>query len=101
SASSSPSGSTGGATPTRVADGRHSLGGSARLVAEHASSIARLEFELAALELKRKVAALGIGIGMAVGAVIFALFAAGFAFATIAAALAIVVDLWLALLIVT
>jgi hypothetical protein len=53
------------------------------------------------VELKRKVAALGIGIGLALGGAIFGLFALGFTFATIAAALATVVDTWLALLIVT
>jgi len=45
--------------------------------------------------------ALNIGIGLGVGAAIFALFMLGFAFATIAAALAIVLPTWLALLIVT
>jgi len=77
------------------------LGGAAKGVAEHASSIARLELELAALELKGKLTSLGIGIGLAVGAALFAFFALGFAFATIAAALATFLSTWLALLIVT
>ena len=77
------------------------VGGAAKSVAEHASAIARLEIELAALELKKKVVTLGIGIGMAVGAAVFALFGLGFAFATIAAALATFLSIWLALLIVT
>ena len=78
-----------------------SLGPAAKQVAEHASALARLERELAALELKRKVTALGVGIGLGVGALIFALFALGFGFATIAAALATFMSTWLALLIVT
>jgi hypothetical protein len=77
------------------------VGESAKLVADHASAIAKLELELAALELKRKVAALGIGIGLAIGGAVFALFGLGFAFATIAEALSIVLDRWLALLVVT
>jgi len=77
------------------------LGDAAKHVAEHASSIARLEFELAALELKAKVAVLGIGIGLTVGAAVFGLFTLGFTFATVAAALATFLPWWLALLIVT
>jgi hypothetical protein len=86
---------------TETANGGGGVGGAAKLVAEHASSIAKLELELATLELKKKVTALGLGIGLGVGAAIFALFMLGFAFATIAAALAIVLPTWLALLIVT
>ena len=76
------------------------LGAAAKQVAEHASALARLEVELAALELKRKVASLGVGIGLVVTAGIFALFGLGFALAAGAAALATVVSTWLALLIV-
>jgi putative superfamily III holin-X len=79
---------------------RPGLGGAAKLVADRARSIVRLEIELAISELKRKVAALGIGIAMLVGAAIFAVFALGFALATIAAALATAFATWLALLIV-
>jgi uncharacterized membrane protein YqjE len=85
--------------PTQGANG--GVGGAAKQVAEHASSIAKLELELAALELKKKVAALGIGIGMLVGAGLFALFMLGFLFATVAAVLATFLSTWLALLIVT
>ena len=77
------------------------LGGAAKSVAEHASTIARLEIELALLEVKKKVAALGIGIGLGVGAAVFALFGLAFVFATIAAALATFLATWLALLVVT
>jgi hypothetical protein len=76
------------------------VGPAAKQVAEHASTLARLELELAVLEIKRKVAALGAGIGLVVGAGIFILFALGFALAAAAAALALVVPTWAALLIV-
>jgi hypothetical protein len=94
--------------PTRVSESSRTVqqanggvGGAAKSVAEHASAIARLEIELATLELKKKVTALAFGIGMAVGAAIFGLFGLGFGFATIAAALATFLSTWLALLIVT
>jgi 4-amino-4-deoxy-L-arabinose transferase-like glycosyltransferase len=77
------------------------VGGAAKSVAEHASTIARLEIELAVLELKKKAAALAVGIGMGLGAAIFGLFGLAFVFATIAAALATFLSTWLALLIVT
>jgi hypothetical protein len=77
------------------------VGPAAKDVAEHASALARLEMELASLELKRKVGALGVGIGLTVGAGLFAVYAVGFGLAAGAAALAIVLDLWLALLIVS
>src|SRR5438067_12124076 len=86
--------------PTRETE-TNGLGATAKDVAEHASSLFRLELELAQLELKKKVTNLGVGIGLAVGAAIFGLYGLGFLFATIAAALATVVDTWLAILIVT
>jgi 4-amino-4-deoxy-L-arabinose transferase-like glycosyltransferase len=88
-------------TPVSEQQTNGGVGGAAKTVAEHASAIARLELELAALELKKKVVALAVGIGLAVGAAIFGLFALGFVFATIAAALATFLATWLALLIVT
>jgi hypothetical protein len=77
------------------------LGTAAKEVAEHASSLARLELELAALELKSKVAALGKAAGLGAGAVFVLLYAIGFGFATIAAALATFLPTWLSLLVVT
>jgi hypothetical protein len=85
--------------PTRETEHR-GVGPAAKEVAEHASTLARLEFELAALELKRKVAALGVGIGLVASAGVFLLFALGFGLAAGAAALALVVSTWVALLIV-
>ena len=86
---------------TRETETSAGVGPAAKQVAEHASSLARLELELAALELKRKLLALGVGIGFGAGALVFVLFALGFAFLTVAAALATTVSTWLALLITT
>jgi uncharacterized membrane protein YqjE len=76
------------------------VGAAAKQVAEHASTLARLELELAGLELKQKAGSFGVGLGLGVGAAVVAFYAVGFLFATAAVALAIVVDPWLAVLIV-
>ena len=76
------------------------LGPAAKQVAEHASTLARLEMELATLEVKRKVAALGLGIGLVVGAAVFGLYALGFGLAAAAAGIATALPTWAALLIV-
>jgi hypothetical protein len=85
---------------TETAGQDASLGAAAKQVAEHASTLARLELELAKLEISRKVAALGKGIGLGVGAAFFAFFMLGFLLAAGAAALATTMKTWLALLIV-
>jgi uncharacterized membrane protein YqjE len=87
--------------PTPVTERNSGLGATTKEVAEHASSLFRLELELATLELKTKATNLGLGIGLGIGAALFALFGLGFLFATIAAALATAMSTWLALLIVT
>lgn len=87
--------------PTQETDSHTGLGALTKKAAEHASSLVRLELELAATELKGKVTSLALGIGFGVGAAIFAVFGLGFLFATIAAALATFLSTWLALLIVT
>jgi membrane-bound ClpP family serine protease len=88
--------------PTRSGEEQHQgLGAAAKSVSEHLSAIMRLEIELATMELKRKIVALGLGIGLVVGALVFLLFMVGFGLATIAAALATFLSTWLALLIVT
>lgn len=84
--------------PTQEAE--QGVGTAAKNVAEHASTLARLELELALLEVKRKVAAFGVGIGMSIAAGIFGLFALGFGLAAGAAALALVLPMWASLLIV-
>ena len=88
--------------PTPAAETGHpSVGAAAKQVAEHASTLAKLELELAGLELKQKAGLFGAGVGLGVGAAVVALYGLGFLFATAAVALAIVLDAWLALLIVT
>jgi putative superfamily III holin-X len=87
--------------PTHATEQNSGLGAVTKDVAEHASSLFRLELELATIELKKKVVNLGLGIGFGIGAAIFVLFGLGFLFATIAAALATFLSTWLALLIVT
>jgi hypothetical protein len=88
---------------TRETDGRETqrLGAAVKEVAERASAIVRLELELAAMELKRKVFALGLGIAFALVAAVLLLFVLGFAFATVAAGLATTMSTWLALLVTT
>ena len=80
---------------------RPGLGGAAKAVADRARSLVRLEIELATAELKKKLATIGIGIGLLAGAALLAFYGVGFALATIAAGLATAVSTWLALLIVT
>jgi hypothetical protein len=87
--------------PTPGTEAEPTLGSAAKNVAEHASAIARLEVELASLEIKKKIAALGIGIGLLVGAAAVGFYALGFIFATISAGLATFLPVWLSLLIVT
>jgi hypothetical protein len=77
-----------------------SVGTAAKVVAERASSIVRLELELAAMELKRKITSLGLGIAFGLGAAFFLLFMLGFAFAAVAAGLATALPTWAALLVV-
>ncbi len=77
------------------------VGPAVKEVAEHASSLARLELELAGVELKTKARALGVGIGLGAAAALMGLYGLGFLLATIAVVLAIVLDTWLALLLVT
>ena len=77
------------------------LGSAAKEFAERASTLVRLELELAALELKRKVSHLAKGIIFGLVAAVLMVFALGFGLATIAAAIATAVSTWLALLIVT
>ncbi|MDX6486725.1 MAG: hypothetical protein QOF43_1878, partial [Gaiellaceae bacterium] len=52
--------------PTRAGE-RLGLGSAAKLVSERASALVRLELRLAAAELKKKVAAVGLGIALLVG----------------------------------
>ena len=79
---------------------RAGIGGAVRAVADRAGPIVRLELQLAATETKHKIAGRDRRrIGLVAAAVLFGLFALLFAVATAAAALALVVSVWLALLI--
>ena len=63
--------------PTQGTNGRqspHGLGAAVKEVAERASAIVHLELELAAMELRRKVASIGLGIGLLLGAALFVVF---------------------------
>jgi len=72
-----------------------------RSVKQRAESLVRLNLELAKLEAKKKVAALGLTAGLALLAVVLVVYAIGFAFATAAAGISEALPLWLSLLIVT
>jgi O-antigen ligase len=76
------------------------VGWAAKEVVDRARSIARLEIELALLEIKRKLLRIALGIGLGAGAAIMALFAVGFLAAGAAAAIALALPVWAALLIV-
>jgi len=77
------------------------VGKATKNVAEHASALVRLELELAALELKRKLISFALGIGLVLGALLFLLYALGFGLAAAAAGIATALPMWGALLIVT
>ena len=77
------------------------ISGAARALAEHASAIARLELELAAAELKRKLVTLGLGAALIGAALLVGFLATAFAFAAAAAAIAVALPWWLSLLILT
>ena len=88
--------------PTPEAESnRGGLGAAVKDVTEHASAWFRLERELAIIELKKKITSFGLGLVLAIGAALVALYALGFLFATVAAALATFMPTWLALLVVT
>jgi hypothetical protein len=84
-------------TPTTDVNG--GVGPAAKHVAEHASSLARLEVRLALLEIRTKAVALGLGIGLLAAAAIFGLFLLAFALAAITAAFALFLPVWAALLV--
>ncbi len=70
-------------------------------IRDRGQRLAQLNRELLASELKEKGRRFGAAMGLFVGAGVLALYALGFALATIAVALALVLPLWLSLLIVT
>ena len=94
--SDSPVSGSGGSGESR----RGGIVASVRRVMTHVNSLVRLQRELARTELERKGATVGAGAAVAIAAGILMLFAIGFGLAALAAALALVVEWWLALLIV-
>jgi len=80
---------------------RLGLGAAARRVAESVSAIVRLELQLAAAEVKRKLGEIGVGVGLIAAAALLALYAVGFLLATLAAGIATALPWWAALLIVS
>ena len=70
-----------------------------KLVAEHTRGFVQAELRLAAAEMKRKIAALGIGIGLLIGSVAALLLSLALVLAAAVAALALVLATWLALLV--
>ena len=71
-----------------------------KAVKNRARSLAQLNLELAKLEGKQKATAVGIAGGLGAVAAVLIVYAIGFIFATIAAALSEILPLWLSLLIV-
>ena len=69
-------------------------------VRRRAQSLAKLNLELAEVEMKQKATALGVAGGLAAGAAAVVFYAIGFGFAAAAAGLAETLPLWLSLLIV-
>ncbi len=86
------------ATPRATAD--QPIGELVKQLSEQTSALARMEVELAKAELTEKGRAAGIGAGMFGGAGLFGLFAFAALTAASILALAIVLDAWLAALIV-
>jgi len=75
------------------------LSGATKRVADHARSFVRLELQLAAAEIKGRLAALGIGIALTATAAVLALAALGFGVAAATAAIALALPVWLSLLV--
>jgi hypothetical protein len=71
-----------------------------KLVADRAAGVGRLTAELALTEIKQKILALGIGLGLVAGSLVFGLFALVFLLAAGTAALTLVLSVWLAILVV-
>ena len=75
------------------------LADATRRVAEHARSLVQLEVQLAMTEMKRKVAALGMGIGLAVAALMAVGLAVVFGLAAATVGLTYVLSVWASLLV--
>lgn len=77
------------------------LAARAQAMKARALSLARLQIELATIEMKRKAKWLVMAAGLAIVALVAVLYAIGFVFAAIAAGIAEALPLWASLLIVS
>jgi hypothetical protein len=75
------------------------LSGATKRVADHARSFVRLELQLAAAELKKRLAALALGIALVAAAAVLALTALLFGLAAATAGIATALPVWLSLLV--
>ena len=75
------------------------LADATRRVADHARSLVQLEVQLAMTELKRKIAALGVGIGLLIVSLVLLGLALLFALAAAAVGLTYVLSVWASLLV--
>lgn len=75
------------------------LSDATKRVADHARSLVQLEVQLAVAEMKRKAMEVGVGLGLMFGAALFAFFALAFLLGAAAAAIALELAVWEALLI--
>ncbi len=85
--------------PTHESESK-GIGSAAKAVAERASTLARLELELAQVEVKRKFAAFGIGAALLAVSGVLGLFALGFGLAGAAAGIETQLPAWASLLLV-
>jgi hypothetical protein len=76
------------------------IGGAVREISEHAASLAKLEIQLAKIELARKASKLAVAGGFGIGAAILLLFGLGFALGAAVVGLDLVLPLWLSFLVV-
>ncbi len=77
-------------------NGQQQIADTAKSVAEHASTLTRLEIELALLEWKKKGTKLATGIGLAVAAGFLGLLGAVWVIVTATAGLSTVFEVWVA-----
>ena len=91
----------GAESDTHENGGGPGLGQAVKNVTDHAKQLVSLELELAKLEVSKKLASFGMGIGLLLGAGLFLFLMLGFLFATIAAVFATFLSTWLALLATT
>jgi hypothetical protein len=83
----------------RIPAAESGVSGAAHRVADHARRLVALEVELAKAEVRRKLAATALGIGLGVAAALVGLFAIALLIAGATAALALALPVWAAILV--